>query len=104
MTTGPYRQLAESERVNVTGTGEGDGEYVITATAPGENGTVTYGMVRTDKIVRAEVEPEPGTIAIRRRDPAEAARLIREGYREHGIPEDLAEAMIEELGMEGRRP
>lgn len=33
---------------------------------------------------------------IRRRDPAEAARLIRERYREHGWPEDLAEAMIEE--------
>lgn len=36
------------------------------------------------------------TIAVRRRDPEEAARLIREGYREHGIPDDLAEAMIEE--------
>jgi hypothetical protein len=33
---------------------------------------------------------------IRRRDPAEAARLIREGYREHGIPDEIAEAMIEE--------
>lgn len=39
---------------------------------------------------------QPGEIAIRRRDPAEAAQLIRAGYREHGIPEDLAEAMIAE--------
>ena len=41
-----------------------------------------------------------GTIAanvrIRRRDPAEAAAMIRAGYRERGIPRELAEAMIEE--------
>jgi hypothetical protein len=33
-------------------------------------------------------------VEIRRRDPAEAARLMREGSRERGIPQDLAEAMI----------
>lgn len=36
-------------------------------------------------------------VEIRRRDLADAARLIREGYRERGIPHELAEAMIAEL-------
>ena len=36
------------------------------------------------------------TVEIRRRDPEEAARLIREKYREHGIPDWLAEEMIRE--------
>jgi len=35
-------------------------------------------------------------VEIRRRDPEDAARLIREGYRERGIPEGLAEALIAE--------
>jgi hypothetical protein len=43
---------------------------------------------------------EDGTIAqrleIRRRDPAEAAVLIRAGYADLGIPREIAEAMIEE--------
>lgn len=44
--------------------------------------------LRPDSSIARKVE-------IRRRDPEEAARLIREGYREHGIPDDIAEAMIE---------
>jgi hypothetical protein len=35
-------------------------------------------------------------VPIRRRDPAEAAERIRAGYRDAGIPEDVAEAMIGE--------
>ena len=36
-------------------------------------------------------------LQIRRRAPEEAAALFRAGYREHGIPEELAEVMIEEM-------
>jgi hypothetical protein len=43
---------------------------------------------------------EDGTVyrpvEVRRRDPAEAAERIRAGYRDAGIPEDVAQAMIEE--------
>lgn len=46
--------------------------------------------------------PETGIVQIRRRDPAEAAERIRAGYREHGIPDDIAEAMIEETLRDDR--
>ena len=82
--------------MNITGPGVDAGEYVITSAGPGENGTVDYRMARADKIVPGELEPEPAAIAVRRRDPLEAARLIREGYQKRGIPDWLAEAMIEE--------
>lgn len=36
-------------------------------------------------------------VEIRRRAPEEAASLIREGYRERGVPGGLADAMIAEL-------
>ena len=43
---------------------------------------------------------EDGTIAqriqVRRRDPEEAAQYIRDRYAEAGIPQEIAEAMIEE--------
>lgn len=45
--------------------------------------------INPDGVIRASAR-------LRRRDPAEAAELIRAGYREHGIPRELAEAMIEE--------
>lgn len=35
------------------------------------------------------------TLDIRRRDPAEAAAMIRAGYAKLGIPQEIAEAMIE---------
>lgn len=35
-------------------------------------------------------------LEIRKRDPAEAAKLIRAGYADAGIPPEIAEAMIEE--------
>ncbi len=44
----------------------------------------------------AQAAAEPLAVPVRRRDPAEAAERIRAGYREHGIPDDIAEAMIEE--------
>lgn len=74
MRAGPG-QFAEGSRVNVTGTGDQDGEYVITTAEPGENGTVSYSMTRADKIVPGEVEADddPPTIAVRRRDLPEAA-------------------------------
>lgn len=43
-----------------------------------------------------EASEDARAVEIRRRDPAEAAERIRAGYREHGIPADIAEAMIEE--------
>lgn len=47
---------------------------------------------------------EDGTAApliFRRRHPAEAARLIREGYAARGWPAELAEAVIEETLADG---
>ena len=43
-------------------------------------------------------------VEIRRRDPAEAARLLREAYRENGWPEELAEDVIREMQAPMRQP
>lgn len=57
--------------------------------------TISQGKTYQDAPDRPEPE-QSRAIPVRRRDPAEAAERIRAGYRDAGIPEDVAEAMIEE--------
>jgi hypothetical protein len=60
----------------------------LAVAAAGGGGAGPFGISEDGTVYRP--------IAIRRRDPEEAARLIREQYRERGWPAELAEAMIEE--------
>jgi len=77
---------------------EGRGEFTVTRGTPYEKTApeppAVNGVPFADVLVNGD-----GTIArrieIRRRDPAEAAFLIRAGYADAGIPQEIAEAMIE---------
>lgn len=80
---------------------EGHGEFTVTrgtpyAETPPEPPAVN-GIPFSEVLVN-----DDGTIAqrieIRRRSPEEAAGYIRAKYAESGIPPELAEAMIEEMG------
>lgn len=96
--------------MNIPGvSGFGSGTLTVTA-YPDADLIVSFhdsgGMLLGAETVPAgEVReiPERGAYAsvsaalpIRRRDPTEAAERIRAGYRDLGIPGDIAEAMIEE--------
>lgn len=84
-------------RVPREGTVPGAIVYLRTEIEPlaNELGKV-FGFSHIDGLTVAPGGTLVRPVPIRRRDPAEAAERIRSGYREAGIPEDLAEAMIEE--------
>jgi hypothetical protein len=65
---------------------DSEGTQAVSAAGGGGPGPFSVGE---DGSVSRSVE-------IRRRDPAEAAERIRAGYAEAGIPQEIAEAMIEE--------
>lgn len=75
------------------------GELVITHGKMHEDdpsGPPTVNGILFGEVIVCEDGSIAQKVPVRRRDPAEATERIRAGYREYGIPGDIAEAMIAE--------
>jgi hypothetical protein len=103
MVPGPVTGIGVLERAVVT---DGGAAAEVTPevpedSEPGRAVTIAAGGVYGH--VRIHEDGTAGPLVLLRRDPAEAARRIREGFAAKGFPADLADAMIAEMQAEGSR-